>query len=175
MGIFTLFFNCLNILYFDYISRINSPYLSAWVYTRKPFADIYLLLRYKHNFHVLCRNQFRIFTFKNNLVMKSFFINFWNVMIYSSFTLAGIFLLIFVPCLNIPFLSYNPEPKYDPAGSIPWHQSIEMIVKEIFDYLNIDFQPTSLQIFITLISFFLILGFISRAIVIRLEYSRYSE
>lgn len=96
-------------------------------------------------------------------------------MMYSSFTLAGIFLIIFLPSLDIPFLTYNSEPKYDPAGSIPWYQSIEMIVDELFNSLNIDFQPTSLQIFITLISFFLIFGFISRAIVISLEYSEYSK
>jgi len=96
-------------------------------------------------------------------------------MMYSSFISAGIFLIIFLSSLEIPFLTYNPEPKYDPAGSIPWYQSIEMIVNEILRSLNLDFQPTSLQIFITLISFFLIFGFIFRAIVIRLEYSRYSK
>lgn len=91
-------------------------------------------------------------------------------MMYSSFTLAGIFLLIFLPSLDS-----SSEPKYNSGSSFPAYVIIENIVKEIFNSLNIDFQPTTLQIFITLISFFLIFGFISRAIVIRLEYSRYSK
>ena len=100
--------------------------------------------------------------------MKAFFIKFWKVIMYLSFTSAGIFLIILFSSLESSTsnygLAYQPEPKYNSDSSFPAYVVVENIVNKIFEKLNIDFQPTSLQICIVMIAFFLLLGFVLRTI-----------
>ena len=103
--------------------------------------------------------------------MKKFLIKFINVMMYSSFILAVIFLFILLSSFEVKGLEYAPSY----GSPVPLHDSIEMIALYIFDSLNINFQPTQLQIFITLIAFFLLAGFILRFILKEIEYSQYSK
>lgn len=96
--------------------------------------------------------------------MKTFFINLLKVMMYSSFTLSVLFVLLF-PFLEIE--ETETTPYYE--SSIKFWDTLENIINHLFNFLKIDFRVTQLEIFVFLLVFSLAFGFLFKWILRRIE------
>ncbi len=96
--------------------------------------------------------------------MKTFFINLLKVMMYSSFTLSVLFVLLF-PFLEIE--ATETTPCYE--SPIQFWDTLKNIIDHLFNSLKIDFRVTQLEIFIFLLAFSLAFGFLFKWILRRLE------
>lgn len=115
--------------------------------------------------------------------MKAFFINFWNVMMYSSFILSGFSLLSF-PFIELGKINniypnneyYNNPYNYDlyTDNLINDFWSISKnVLNFMFEKIGINFDISIFQLVIAVFVLSLISGFVSRYILNNIEYSNY--
>ena len=101
--------------------------------------------------------------------MKTFLIKFLNVVMYCSFGAS------FIAFVLSPFLEIGgPEnPYYSPESPIKFWETLANLVNYLLDSLNIDYNVDQVEVFIMLFFLSLLLGFICKFILKKLEYSNY--
>lgn len=100
--------------------------------------------------------------------MKNFLIKILNVIMYASFTLTALSIILF-PFLEIKGSEYN----FYYESPIKFWETLENLVNFILEDLGIHFNVTQMQLFITVFSVSLIFGFGSKGILKKMEESQY--